>query len=107
MTQPKETIEEASIRFNPTKTRSSAFGSKYVWIPHKERQQFINGAKWQEEHFNSLIEEKDKEILRLKEELLNLDKAISEDGHIDPIYVKEYKIKVKGFKIDKTLPKIF
>lgn len=69
MTQPKETPEEASIRFNPTKTRSSAFGNKYIWIPHKERQQFINGAKWQEEHFNSLIEEKDKEILRLKEDL--------------------------------------
>lgn len=47
MTHQNETLEEASIRFNPIKIRSSAFGSKYEWTPSKERKQFINGAEWQ------------------------------------------------------------
>ena len=47
---PKETLEEASKKFaENTRLKNPA-------------NIFFEGAKWQEEHINSLIEEKDKEI---------------------------------------------
>ena len=49
----KETLEQAAERNNPVKIRSTPFGSKYQWIPKKERQQFVNGAKWQAERMYS------------------------------------------------------
>jgi hypothetical protein len=45
----KETVEEAAERYSPVIIKSTTFGSKYEWIPKKERKQFINGTKWQKE----------------------------------------------------------
>jgi hypothetical protein len=45
----KETVEEAAERYSPVIIKSTPFGSKYEWIPKKERKQFINGTKWQKE----------------------------------------------------------
>ena len=36
----------------------------------------------------------------------NIDKQNHNTATIEPIYVREYKIKVKGFKIDRSLPPI-
>ncbi len=45
----QETVEEAAEKACPTFNRSTPFGSKYPWIPQKERNAFIKGAKWQQE----------------------------------------------------------
>jgi hypothetical protein len=45
----QETLEEAAERTNPVIIRSTPFGSKYEWVPKKERKQFVEGAKWQQE----------------------------------------------------------
>jgi hypothetical protein len=45
----QETPEEAAERTNPVIIRSTPFGSKYEWVPKKERKQFVEGAKWQQE----------------------------------------------------------
>lgn len=52
MTQ--ETIKEAAEKAFPIFQRSTPFGSKYDWIPHKEREAFIRGAKWQLEQQNAI-----------------------------------------------------
>lgn len=59
----QETPEEAAERTNPVIIRSTPFGSKYEWVPKKERKQFIEGAKWQQEQDKKLYSED--EILNL------------------------------------------
>ena len=49
----QETLEEAAERYNPIIIRSTPFGSKYEFIPKKERKQFVNGAQWQAERMYS------------------------------------------------------
>lgn len=41
----QETVEKAAEKACPTFNRSTPFGSKYPWIPQKERNAFIKGAK--------------------------------------------------------------
>jgi hypothetical protein len=46
--EPKqETLEEAAEKLFPIFQRSTPFGDKYPWTPHKEREAFKRGAKWQ------------------------------------------------------------
>ncbi len=49
----KETLEEAAERLFPVFNRSTPFGSKYPWTPHKEREAFKKGAKYQAERMYS------------------------------------------------------
>jgi hypothetical protein len=51
--QQKETLEKAAERLFPVFQRSTPFGSKYSWTPHKEREAFKRGAKWQAERMYS------------------------------------------------------
>jgi hypothetical protein len=37
----KETLEEAAERFHPIVIRTTPFGSKYEYIPTKDRNKFI------------------------------------------------------------------
>jgi hypothetical protein len=46
----QETLEEAAEKLFPVFQRSTPFGSKYPWTPHKEREAFKIGAKWQAEN---------------------------------------------------------
>lgn len=57
----QETLEEAAEKACPTFNRSTPFGSKYSWVPQKERNAFKKGAKWQQER--SYSEEEVGEIL--------------------------------------------
>jgi hypothetical protein len=58
----EETLEEAAEKTYPIFNRSTPFGSKYPWIPQKEREAFIEGAKWQAERMYS-----DNEFLEFSE----------------------------------------
>jgi hypothetical protein len=49
----QETLEEAAEKLFPVFQRSTPFGSKYPWTPHKEREAFKRGAKWQQERMYS------------------------------------------------------
>jgi hypothetical protein len=53
----QETLEEVAERNNPVIIRSTPFGSKYEWVPKKERKQFVNGAKWQQERILDFLYE--------------------------------------------------
>lgn len=50
-----------------------------------------------------------KELESLKELILELEKIVDSDPNaaIEPVYVKQFKMKVSQFIINKTLPKIF
>ena len=45
----KETLEEVVEKLFPVFNRSTPFGSKYPWVPRKEREAFKRGVKWQQE----------------------------------------------------------
>jgi hypothetical protein len=49
----QETLEKAAEKAYPIFKRSTPFGSKYDWIPKKEREAFKRGAKWQSERSHS------------------------------------------------------
>lgn len=59
MENTKETLEEIAERLIPSRTRSTAFGSKFQWEPKKERARFIQGVKWHQEISYSEEELKD------------------------------------------------
>jgi hypothetical protein len=47
--EPKqETLEEAAEKEFPIVKRKTAFGSKFNWIPKRERNAFIKGIQWQQ-----------------------------------------------------------
>jgi hypothetical protein len=51
--ETQETIEEVAERLFPIFQRSTPFGSKYPWTPHKEREAFKRGAKWKADRMYS------------------------------------------------------
>jgi hypothetical protein len=61
-TTMRETIEEVAERLFPIFQRSTPFGSKYPWTPHKEREAFKRGAKWKADRMFS--EEDMREAIR-------------------------------------------
>jgi hypothetical protein len=71
----KETLEEAAERNNPVIIRSTPFGSKYEWVPKKERKQFVNGAKWQQEQildflYSEITERRDYSASKMCEKVI-------------------------------------
>jgi hypothetical protein len=60
--ETQETIEEVAERLFPIFQRSTPFGSKYPWTPHKEREAFKRGAKWKADRMFS--EEDMREAIR-------------------------------------------
>ncbi len=45
----QKTVEEAAEKAYPVFERSTAFGSKFPWTPHKEREAFKRGFKFAQE----------------------------------------------------------
>jgi len=60
-----DTLEKTAEKLFPVFQRSTAFGSKFPWTPHKEREAFIKGAKWQVERMYT-----EEEVYSLLYELL-------------------------------------
>ena len=63
----EETLKEASERLNPVIIRSTTFGSKFEWVPKRDRKKFILGAKWQQEQDKNKYSE---------EEVLNFTQTV-------------------------------
>jgi len=70
----QETLEEAAEKLYPIFQRSTPFGSKFPWTPHKERDAFTNGAKWQKEHYGLM----EIELRHTKTLLASCEKALEE-----------------------------
>jgi hypothetical protein len=58
--EESKTLEEVAEKLFPVFQRSTPFGSKYPWTPHKERESFKRGAKWQAERMYS-----EEEVLKI------------------------------------------
>lgn len=69
-----ETLEQVAEKLYPVFYRSTPFGSKYPWIPQKEREAFKRGAKWQQERSYS-----EEEVLKLTLDSLDLGMRIRQD----------------------------
>ena len=63
----EETFEEVVEKLFPVFNRSTPFGSKYPWVPRKEREAFKEGAKWQQER--SYSEEEVNQIIKLARQI--------------------------------------
>jgi len=89
----KESIEEVAERFNPIIIRSTPFGSKYEFVPKKERKQFINDYNYSQQQINcelSELKEQRDEMLAMLE---NLSKHIDLRSYYNDVVQLIKKVK--------------
>lgn len=58
-----KTLEEVAEKLYPVFNRSTPFGSKYPWTPQKERNAFIEGAKWQQKQDKNKYNEEELHLI--------------------------------------------